>query len=202
MLERLNQFAIDKKYFIYKDLEIVSDDTCENNDIRYIDFDETKNIVGEKAEQQPRKSCDGLYLNDMINFIEFKSFKKIKQYEKEDNTQENNFLKNLKVSLDGKIFDSLWVLDYIKGHKDFKITTDEKLLYNQLSKNYYIVIDVPLDAKEELTFAFNLLATGKTNIYNNLISVSTEIVDNIDNYQINKPKLINCKDLNFILKDY
>ncbi|MBN2782583.1 MAG: hypothetical protein JXQ66_05025 [Campylobacterales bacterium] len=70
MLVRLNKFAVDEGFFNYKDLNTVSDDTCVNNNIKYIDFDETKKIVVKKTEQQSRKSADGLYLNDDINFIE------------------------------------------------------------------------------------------------------------------------------------
>ena len=68
-----------KNYFIFDSLTKVSDNSCFCEDIKLIDFDETKKIVVEEANQSNRSSCDGLHINSSINFIEFKSFKKVKE---------------------------------------------------------------------------------------------------------------------------
>ena len=54
-------------------------ETCESLEFELIDFDETKKQVIKEANQFTRSSCDGLKINENINFIEFKSFKITKE---------------------------------------------------------------------------------------------------------------------------
>ena len=168
MVQRLKEFGIEKNYFKYKNLFEVSDKTC----------------------------CDALLINNSITFIEFKSFKDVKKYEKENsNEKEDFFLNDIKDSLVNKIDDSLWILDYIVRHKNFSMTKENKKIYKTLEKNYYIVPDVDIKPIEQLQVTLNLLASGTTNIYDNLISVTSQIVDNMEIYELNKPQLIDCDKL-------
>jgi len=201
MLERLLNFGIEKKYFIIDLLDKVSDKTCKDNKIDLINFDKTKEKVVIESNQMNRKSCDGLYLNDNINFIEFKSFIKIKEKlsPKENiEVKERKFINSIEVSLIDKIESSIWILDFIINHKLFIITKDEKSIYRKIEKNYYMVVDIDLNKHSIDTFLARLngLSEIPSSLYDNLITNVKTIVNGIElNIKINKPLLIDCKEL-------
>jgi len=190
MVQRLKEFGIENNYFQYKNLFEVSDKTCCDNGVEYIDFDETKKIVVKETSQDNRASCDALLINDSFNFIEFKSFKNVMKYGNKE-----SFLEEIQDSLENKIGDSLWIFDSIPRHKNFILTKQEKKVYKNIEKNYYIVVDVDINPIENLAFTLSSLALGRTNIYDDLISVTSKIVGDITTFSVNKPQLIECKTL-------
>ena len=204
MLERIEKFAKEYQYFIFDSLTEVSDKICICEDLELINFDKTKEKVTKDATQNTRSSCDGLHLTDSINFIEFKSFKKVKKrfHDKEDiDKKEKRFINHTKVSLPDKIESSLWIFEYILGHKDFLATKSEKKQYRNTIKNYYLVVDVDLNknSKETLMAKLNGL-TIPTSLYDNLIIEVKSVLDDVDNYiKISKPKLISCQELEKII---
>jgi hypothetical protein len=193
-----------KKYFIFDSLSKVSDDTCLDNECKLIDFDETKKIVIEEAHQSSRSSCDGLHLNDNINFIEFKSFKKVKEQQHTEDLErkERRFVSKVKTSLLDKIESSIWIFEFVVHHKDIALTKNDKITYSKLDKNYYLVVDIDLTKpnKDSLVAQLNGL-TIPTSLYNNLIIEVKNILDGIEQkIKIKKPLLIDCKQLKEILR--
>lgn len=86
MLDRIKSFGIDNGYFTFDRVTEVSDKTCFCDELKIINFDKTNEKIIKEANQNKRSSCDGLNLENSIDFIEFKSFKnvKIKFNDKED----------------------------------------------------------------------------------------------------------------------
>ena len=194
-----------KKYFILDSLTNVSDDTCICQEFKLIDFDETKKIVINEANQSNRSSCDGLHLDDSVNFIEFKSFKKVKeqQHTEDLDKKERRFISKTETSLLDKIESSIWIFEFVVHHKDIALTKDEKKNYSQLDKNYYLVVDVDLSKENKDTFIAQLNGlTIPTSLYDNLIINVKSILNEIEqNIKIKKPLLIDCKQLKEILKE-
>ena len=200
MLDRIKSFGIDNGYFTFNRVTEVSDKTCFCNELKIIGFDKTNEKIIKEANQNKRSSCDGLNLENSIDFIEFKSFKnvKIKFNDKEDlNKKEKRFITKTKISLYDKIESSIWVFEYILGHKNFLATKKEKEEYRNTTKNYYLVVDVDLtkNSKETLVAKLNGL-TLPSSLYDNLIIEVKSVLDDVDKYiKISKPKLISCEDL-------
>ena len=194
-----------KKYFIFDSLTKVSDDTCLCEEFELIDFDETKREVVNEANQSNRSSCDGLHLDDSVNFIEFKSFKKVKEQQHTENLEkkERRFISKTETSLLDKIESSIWILEFVVHHKDIALTKDEKKTYSQLDKNYYLVVDIDLTKQNKDSFIAQLNGlTIPTSLYDNLIINVKAILDGIEqSIKIKKPLLIDCKQLKEILKE-
>ena len=195
-----------KNYFIFDSLTKVSDNSCFCEDIKLIDFDETKKIVVEEANQSNRSSCDGLHINSSINFIEFKSFKKVKEqyHKKEDlNKKEKRFIAKTETSLLDKIESSIWIFEFIVHHKSIALSKNEKSQYSKLNKNYYLVVDIDLKQNNKDTFLAQLNGlTIPTSLYNNLIISVKTILDGVEqSIKIKKPLLIDCKKLKEIMKE-
>ena len=192
------------KYFIFDSLTKVSDNTCLCKEFELIDFDETKKIVINEANQSNRSSCDGLHLNDNVNFIEFKSFKKVKEQQHTEDLErkERRFISKVETSLLDKIESSIWIFEFVVHHKDIALTKDEKSIYRKLEKNYYIVVDIDLTKQNKDSFIAQLNGlTIPTSLYNNLIINVKYILDGIEqSIKIKKPLLIDCKQLKEILK--
>jgi len=194
-----------KKYFIFDSLTEISDDTCICQEFELIDFDETKKLVINEANQANRSSCDGLHLDDSVNFIEFKSFKKVKEQQHREDLEkkERRFISKTETSLLDKIESSIWIFEFVVHHKDIALTKDEKKNYSQLDKNYYLVVDVDLSKENKDTFIAQLNGlTIPTSLYDNLIINVKSILDGIEkSIKIKKPLLIDCKQLKELLKE-
>ncbi|MDQ7086089.1 MAG: hypothetical protein Q9M36_14775 [Sulfurovum sp.] len=205
MLEKV--LERDTKYFIFDSLKNVSDESCLCEDYQLIDFDETKKIIIKEFTLSTLASCDGLYFNNSINFLEFKGFKKIKSKlsPKENLEQkEEKFIQKLESSLIDKIESSIWILDLILKQKSLNLTQNDKINYRKIDKNYYIVTDIDLTKPSKDTFLARLngLAEIPSSLYNNLITNVKIIIDNIElNVKINKPKLIDCNELKKYLEE-
>ena len=200
MLKRIEKWGVENGYFIYDSLKEVSDKTCLCKDLKLIDFDKTTQKVIEEANQNTRTSCDGLNLSKSIDFIEFKSFEDVKRkfYDDENiERKERRFLNTTKTSLPDKIASSIWIFQYILGHKNFLATKQEKEQYRNTIKNYFLVVDIDLkqNSKESLIAKLNGLALPSS-LYDTLIIQVSSILNDIDgDIKINQAKLIDCKQL-------
>jgi len=194
-----------KKYFIFDSLTKVSDNTCLCKEFELIDFDKTKKIVINEANQSNRSSCDGLHLNDNVNFIEFKSFKKVKEQQHTEDLEkkERRFISKVETSLLDKIESSIWIFEFVVHHKNIALTKNDKTTYSKLYKNYYLVVDIDLTEQNKDSFIAQLNGlTIPTSLYNNLIINVKSILDGIEqSIKIKKPLLIDCKQLKEILKE-
>jgi len=211
ILEKVLNFGISKKYFEKLAIKDIDKSCCNLND-KIIDFDKTKDIICKESNQSTRKSCDGLCLKDSINFIEFKSLNnffdkefKYKLKSNKVNKQESEIIKE-KVSsfnFDKKIRDSLWLLDYILNHHEMKFKNDDlEQFYNgKIEKKYFIVKD-DFQPLINISIQFNALAGLKDNSLKNRKTMDVLINENLSKITlINKPKLINCTELQDILKE-
>jgi hypothetical protein len=211
ILEKVLKFGISKNYF--KKLAIKDiDKSCCNLDYEIIDFDKTKEIICKESNQVTRKSCDGLCLKNSINFIEFKSLNnffnkefKYKLKSNKKNLKESEII-NEKVSsfgFDKKIRDSLWILDYILNHHEIKLNSEnlEQFYNDKIEKKYFVVKD-NFQPLINLSMQFNALSGVKNNQLKNRDTMDILIDKNLSKITlINKPKLIDCNELQEILKE-
>ena len=211
ILEKVLKFGISKNYF--KKLAIKDiDKSCSNLDYEIIDFDKTKEIICKESNQVTRKSCDGLCLKKSINFIEFKSLNnffnkefKYKLKSNKKNLKESEII-NEKVSsfgFDKKIRDSLWILDYILNHHEIKLNSEnlEQFYNDKIEKKYFVVKD-NFQPLINLSMQFNALSGVKNNQLKNRDTMDILIDENLSKITlINKPKLIDCNELQEILKE-
>ena len=211
ILEKVLKFGISKNYF--KKLAIKDiDKSCCNLDYEIIDFDKTKEIICKESNQVTRKSCDGLCLKKSINFIEFKSLNnffnkefKYKLKSNKKNLKESEII-NEKVSsfgFDKKIRDSLWILDYILNHHEIKLNSEnlEQFYNDKIEKKYFVVKD-NFQPLINLSMQFNALSGVKNNQLKNRDTMDILIDKNLSKITlINKPKLIDCNELQEILKE-
>jgi len=211
ILKKILNFGIDKNYFIKKPIKKIEKSCC-SLEKEIIDFDNTKEIICKEANQQTRKSCDGLCLQGSINFIEFKSlnnfFEKEFQYKlNQENIEEIEIIEIIKEKVKDfnfkrKITDSLWLLDYILRHQDLSLSNSEIDKYDSIEKNYFVVKD-EIIALVDLTINLNLLSyEGNSLKYRKIMDIEIQnSLNNIINIEVNKPKLLNCNELEKILKE-
>jgi hypothetical protein len=140
MLKRLMEFGIQEKFFDIKPLGELPKSCCTESKVDVIDFDRTKEIISKICGLQQPKSADALkILPDLnrIDFIELKGFQQfIKHFDKQSkgHSQPDETIKNQIVdfNLSEKIHDSLFILNSLIHHKDFKRTQSlAKLLFLQ-----------------------------------------------------------------------
>jgi hypothetical protein len=211
ILEKVLKFAISKNYFEKLAIKDI-DKSCCNLDYEIIDFDKTKEIICKESNQVTRKSCDGLCLKKSINFIEFKSLNnffnkefKYKLKSNKKNLKESEII-NEKVSsfgFDKKIRDSLWILDYILNHHEIKLNSEnlEQFYNDKIEKKYFVVKD-NFQPLINLSMQFNALSGVKNNQLKNRDTMDILIDKNLSKITlINKPKLIDCNELQEILKE-
>ena len=204
-------FGISKNYFNKLAIKDI-DKSCCDLDYEIIDFDKTKEIICQELNQVTRKSCDGLCLKKSIDFIEFKSLNnffdkefKYKLKANKKNIKESEII-NKKVSNFGfekKIRDSLWIFDSILNHNEMKLKNDklEQFYNNNIEKNYFVVKD-NFQPLINLSMLFNALSGIKNNQFKNRKTMDILINENLSKITlINKPKLIDCKELENILNN-
>ena len=214
ILKKILKFGIKKEYFEQKAIQKIEKNCCNDLDNVIIDFDKTKEIVCKETNQVTRKSCDGLYLKESIDFIEFKSLNNFFIEELPRALERNN--KNIKESeiikkkvstlipsLEKKISDSLWIFDYIIRHRNLALNNAELAKYNDIEKNYFVVKDNYEPSMTAFTIQLNLLSKNDHNSLNNRKTMDIKIENGLDELSkkisINKTKLIDCKQLKEIL---
>ncbi len=201
MLLKLISFGKKKGYFNIKPLKDIDKCPCNNVSILAIDFDETKEKVCKEANQQSRASCDALIiLNEGFDFIEFKRFKEfLKTIKKKE--QADKKIEKMKESLEDKIRDSLWILDYIVRHKKLSLRKEERKFFHD-SINYFILVDFNLQQDHDKRLAFKISLRGdapssKKYDYEELIRKKLDKLglDIIKNVQVKNILPIDCKNI-------
>jgi len=209
ILNEILNFGISKKYFKILPIKDIEKSCCDL-EFRIIDFDESKDLICKASEQTTRKSCDGLYLHKSIDFIEFKSinnfFSKEFKYRlkaNKTNISESQIIKEKvsKFNFNKKIRDSVWIWDYIINHHEIKLKNDVLESVYKIEKNYFIVKDnsQPLI---NLAIQFNTLGQIQNNKLSNHETMDILINESLDKITIiNKPQLIDCKQLKKYLEE-
>jgi len=210
ILEKVLNFGLSKNYFEKLSIKNIDKSCCKLDNL-LINFDKTKEMICKEANQTTRKSCDGLCLNNSIDFIEFKSINnffdqefKYKLKSNKENISESQIIKE-KVSgfnFQKKIRDSIWLFDYIINHHELKLNnTNLEYIYNDIEKNYFIVKDnyQPLI---DLTLQFNTLGKLSNNRLSNRETMDIFINEDLEKVTlVNKPKLIDCNKLKKYLEE-
>ena len=209
-LKKVFNFGLSKEYFKKLKIKDIKKSCCDL-EFEIIDFDETKEIVCNEANQVYRKSCDGLCLKDSIDFIEFKSLnnffnKEFKHRLKNDvDAEEVEIIKQkvLDFNFLKKIRDSLWLFDYILNHNEFKLRNNEKESIYRIEKNYFIIKDDYTQPLIAIMDRLNMLAQDVNNELNYRRTMDILIEEDLGNIKIevNRPKLMTCTELNKFLEE-
>jgi predicted nuclease of restriction endonuclease-like (RecB) superfamily len=206
MLKRLMEFGIQEKFFDIKPIGELPKSCCTQSKVDVIDFDQTKEIISKIGGLQQPKSADALKILPELNhidFIELKGFQQfIKHFDKQSkgHFQPDETIKNQIVdfNLSQKIHDSLFILNSLIHHKDFKRTQSEAAKFKQITKGYLIVVDIELNKdpiKDRLvTLAFLSKGSLEHRIINQLNNSIGEIpASALENLEA--PKLVSCKTI-------
>ena len=210
-LEKVLNFGLSKEYFKKLKIKDIEKSCCNDLEFEIIDFDRTKDIVCNEANQVSRKSCDGLYLNESIDFIEFKSLnnffnKEFKYKLKNDaNTEEIEMIKQkvLDFNFTKKIRDSLWLFDYILNHNELELKNNDKESIYKIEKNYFIVKDEYKQPLLAIVDKLNMLAQDENNELKYRETMDILIKKDLGEIKIevNRPKLMTCAELNKFLEE-
>lgn len=186
MLNRLMKFGVEKEFFKIKPLGMLEKSCCQNSQVEVIDFDQTKEKLSSFIQLQQPKSADALKVLFQINQIDFIEMKRIEFFSlyTED---------KIKFDLTEKIRESLAILFFLVHHKDFKLTNIEKQQYQQVVKNYIIVVNIDFDAQpitdRAITLAF--LSMKRT--------IETIPASPLENFK--NSKLLSCKQVDSYYKN-
>lgn len=204
MLERFMEFGINNNFFEVKPLGQLEKSCCRHSKIEIIDFDKTKERVSMSAPLHQPKSADALKILSQLNridFIELKGFEKFIQYNNDKQNVEKEVRNQVeKFSLTEKIKDSLFILSFLIKHKDFKCTKIESKQYQEVTKNYLIVVDIDLyqNPLKDRLITLTFLSENFANIQR---KIAEELNQSIDNFpcssleNLEKPRLLNCTKL-------
>jgi|GEM_PF-1508542 len=194
--------------FTYKKIKDIDKSPCESLELLVIDYDETKRKVCQLIGIQEKKSCDALFIWPKLNridFIEFKSLQKLRDYELSkihgDSEKKKRFLvkKMDDFGIQTKLNDSYFILQYILARKDFGIKkTETAALEKTIEQRYFLLVD--LELTENSLYSFGLmteLLASDEGLQNSLIQTTVEsyLDHKTYNFITQKPRLISCKGL-------
>ncbi len=176
VLTKILRFGIENEYFKLKLIKDLDKSCCKQNTNEVIDFDKTKEKI-EKEFKVNFASCDALLINskdEKIDFIEMKSFKNLIKY----NSNKEKFFFQKKIEnfkFTDKIIDSLQILSLIAKNKNLDLERKKIHLYNQVEKNFIVLIDINLknNPLEVFTIGLNYLANN-SNLKENLINCTKQ----------------------------
>jgi len=220
-LEKLIQFGMleglkisDKlePYFRIDTIGLISKTCCTLANTKVIDFDRTKMLIAKQYQLSEPKSCDALKIiiegDASIDFIEFKGLKKFiynlwRDGKPIDIQMESQFDK---FKLNYKIEDSLLILRLMIQNRKFNLTTDERLIYSKLPKNYIILTDLELeeDGRLDLFVNLNLLAANNPkNLEKEMSEILQQKIDIAGSKfpEINRPILLTCSTIDKYYKN-
>jgi hypothetical protein len=189
MLERLVEFGAKEGFFDSKSLGELEKTCCPQSKTEVIDYDKTKEMVSNEAQLQQPKSADALKIMPQLNrldFIELKRFEDFIHHNKDKNNFNETLGKQIeKFNLQKKIRDSLLILSTLINSKKFICTSLENSQYEQVIKNYIVVVDVDLsqDPIKDRLVTLVFLAMKRT-----IESIPTSPLENFK-----QSKLLNCK---------
>lgn len=184
MLEALIVEGVDKGLFEFSELGKLDKNCCPSSKLEVIDFDKVKEktFAKNKSLQHP-KSADALKILPKLNrvdFIELKGFKNFIKYDKHKDFQK----KIEEFDLEGKIIDSLFVLDFVVKDKSIQFSKVEIKEYRHTEKNFFIVVDIELSKEPIKDRLINLIFLS--------LKKSLNDIQNSSLHNLNKPKLLSC----------
>ncbi len=194
MLQKLLDFGDDKGYFEIRKIKDLYKSCCKNAETEVIDFDKTKEIISKEEEYPERpKSCDALKIipeKNILDFIELKGWQEFKRHN-EPISDENIEEQINKFNFKDKIKDSYSILKVILDN--FHITENELEQFEEVKKNFYIVIDIE-DIKTSWLDRI-VLAMKMPKIDKKIIILMENEIKGLSAIHTNKPKLLSCKEI-------
>lgn len=216
-LTRLQDFGREKGYFEFQQIKEPEDTCCPDAEIEVINFDKTKAKIEEidlkervdsVAKFNVTKSCDALKfmpIEERLDFIEYKRWQEfiennLKPIEGKSNRKDLIVGKNQKYDFSSKIYDSIFLLDFLTRNHVFNMTKVEKSLLPEIPINYIVLVDINLyeNPVDFIVITLTLMETMSPNIEH---EVAKEIEGELDKiptggkWNIQKPKIKNCESI-------
>lgn len=198
----LENKGIEKGYFEIHELKAINKSCCLNATTKVIDFDKTKDKLVATDNLITTKSCDCLKIcpkQQCIDLIEIKSFVKFIEYFKGTKISEKIGVKIEKYDLQGKIEDSLRLLDIIVLKQELNRTSEDVQFFRETKINYILLTDV-----DSINQSFNYIALNfifyaqySDSMENYIVSKLNASLSNIPNisHKLNKPMLKTCNEI-------
>ncbi len=187
MLETLIEQGVARGFFELSELGQLDKSCCLDSKLAVIDFDKTKETIVaiNKSLQQP-KSTDALKIIPQLNRLDFIELKGFKIFIQRDKTK--NFQKKIEdFDLEGKIIDSLFVLDCIVKDNSIQFNKIEIKEYRHTEKYYFIVVDIEPSKEPIKDRLINLIFLSLKNSLND--------IQNSSLHNLNKPQLLSCNQI-------
>ncbi len=145
ILTNLLKFGIEKEYFVTFKMGKIDKTCCKQSEIEVIDFDRTKEKIVAEFGYATIKSCDALKILPSLKRIDFIEMKGSLEFLKRnrDNSNEKVQKQVSKFDFEGKIKDSLHILDCIINKTNY-LTGKERQQYSNIKKYYFIITDINL----------------------------------------------------------
>jgi len=193
MLELLIEQGVAKGFFEFNELGKLDKSCCSKSALEVIDFDKTKEkIVAVNPSLQQPKSSDALKILPQLNrvdFIELKGFNNFIKYDKTKDFQN----KIEEFDLEGKIKDSLLVLELLVKDKSIQFIKEDIKGYGHTEKYYFIVVDIEPSKEAIKDRLINLI----------FLSLKKTVSDLPDSplHNLKKPKLLSCNQIDRFYHD-
>jgi len=187
MLETLIEQGVARGFFELSELGKLDKSCCLNSELEVIDFDKTKETVVaiNKSLQQP-KSTDALKIIPKLNRLDFIELKGFKIFIQRDKTK--NFHKKIEdFDLEGKIIDSLFILDCIVKDNSIQFNKEATKKYRRTEKYYFLVVDIEPSKEPIKDRLINLIFLS--------LKKSLNDIENSSLHNLNKPKLLSCNQI-------
>ena len=198
-LQRLSDFGRHSNYFNVVPIRELNKTCCLNAITEVIDFDEVKNKICSSAKLQPYKSCDALKILPelgRLDFIEMKGFKKFIQYLPHNMSKNQSKLKVDKqikaFDLTGKLHDSYIVLNIVL-HKKSDLKREEIEFFQNVKKNYIVLVDIALEEEgiQNIALTLEFLSETSNPIEKQVGDILLKEIDSLSDlpFNLNKPML-------------
>jgi hypothetical protein len=201
-LIHLENKGIEKGYFNIYELKDIDKSCCLIATTKVIDFDKTKEKLVAIDGLITTKSCDCLKIcpkKQCIDLIEIKGFTKFIEYFKGIKVSEMVSAKIEKYDLQGKIEDSLRLLDIIVLKQELDRTIEDVQFFRDTKINYILLTDV-----DSINQSFNYIALNfifyaqySDSLETHITSKLSEELANIPliSHKLNKPMLKTCSEI-------
>jgi hypothetical protein len=204
--------GIEKGYFELCKIKELGKTCCLNAITQVIDFDKTKDKIVAKDGLKTPKSCDCLKIRPnqkCLDLIEMKGFAKFIEHFKGNEINQEINIQIVKHDLEGKIEDSLRLLDIIVLKKEMERTDKDVQFFRETKINYIVLTDI--DSIDIANQAFNYIALNfifysqysdsLENYITTKLKKELESIPNIS-HKLNKPMLKTCSEIDaYYLED-
>jgi len=199
------EFGCGKDYFSLTEIGKLDKSCCPNSKIQVIDFDKTKESYCSVHDLKNLKSCDALKMVDepeRIDFIEMKGFKQFinRQLSHDLPLEEQIASKISDFDLIGKIRDSIFILNSIVSSKAFEISGSQQKSFHPIEKNFIVLTDIDIqhDPIDHIVVSLTFLSQTSSLIEQEISKLLVDQITQLDVasfYNIQRPMLLSCKDL-------